>query len=309
MKNIKFITITLIAILTMQITVFANSGIALPTNSDVYVNNSKIEFGSYNIDGYNYFKLRDIAYVLNDTNYEFEVNWNPVLKAVDIITGKPYTVTGGEMTSSGIYAREYDNCTSTIYLDGIYVNLDGYLIGSNNYFKLRTLSDLIGFDVEWNENDNTINIDTGDNSTDNNSTDDNTNNDVYVDYDLSDQQIEYTEEVVRLVNIEREKAGVDPFVLDENLTKVANIKSQDMHENDYFAHFSPTYGNSFEMLIYFNIPFGYSGENIAVGYYTPEEVVSAWLNSPNHKSNLLNANFTKLGTGYCEGYWTQLFTD
>lgn len=120
-------------------------------------------------------------------------------------------------------------------------------------------------------------------------------------------------EVARLVNLERQKSGLAPLTLSEELSKVARIKSQDMADKNYFSHTSPTYGDPFQMMRSFGIKFGYAGENIAKGYRSPESVMNGWMNSSGHRANILNTNFKKIGVGYVEArgttYWTQLFTD
>lgn len=120
-------------------------------------------------------------------------------------------------------------------------------------------------------------------------------------------------EVARLVNLERQKSGLAPLTLSEELSRVARIKSQDMADKNYFSHTSPTYGDPFQMMRSFGIKFGYAGENIAKGYRGAESVMNGWMNSSGHRANILNANFKKIGVGYVEArgttYWTQLFTD
>ena len=120
-------------------------------------------------------------------------------------------------------------------------------------------------------------------------------------------------EVVRLVNIERQKAGLAPLTLSAELSKVARIKSQDMADKNYFSHTSPTYGDPFEMMRSFGIKFGYAGENIAKGYRSAESVMKGWMNSSGHRANIFNPNFKTIGVGYAEAngttYWTQMFTD
>ena len=90
---------------------------------------------------------------------------------------------------------------------------------------------------------------------------------------------------------------------------MARIKSQDMKDNKYFAHNSPVYGTPFQMIRNFGISFRGAGENIAMGYPTPQAVVNAWMNSSGHRANILNAAYTKIGVGYVAGgnYWTQMF--
>lgn len=127
---------------------------------------------------------------------------------------------------------------------------------------------------------------------------------------LTDSSVlNYEKEVVRLVNVEREKAGLKPLTYDWELSRVARIKSQDMKDNKYFSHTSPTYGSPFQMMKSFGIKYRSAGENIARGQATPQSVVNAWMNSSGHRANILNPSFTHIGVGYvADGrYWTQMF--
>lgn len=120
-------------------------------------------------------------------------------------------------------------------------------------------------------------------------------------------------EVVRLVNIEREKAGLAPLAYSEELSRVARIKSQDMADKNYFSHTSPTYGDPFNMMRSFGIAYKTAGENIAKGYSSAKSVINGWMNSSGHRANILNPSFGKIGIGYVKAngttYWTQMFTD
>ncbi|MBO5312896.1 MAG: LysM peptidoglycan-binding domain-containing protein [Clostridia bacterium] len=120
---------------------------------------------------------------------------------------------------------------------------------------------------------------------------------------------DYESEVVRLVNIERSKRGLSELEQDWQVSRVAKYKSQDMSQNKYFSHTSPTYGSPFQMLKSFGISYKTAGENIARGYSSPSAVVNGWMNSQGHRANILNKQFTKIGVGYiAEGnYWTQMF--
>lgn len=123
----------------------------------------------------------------------------------------------------------------------------------------------------------------------------------------------YEARVVQLVNIERQKNGLSSLHLDKAISDVARTKSRDMAVNNYFAHYSPTYGMASDMLLKFGITWSTWGENIASGQDTPEIVVSEWMNSPTHKKNILSPNFTFIGVGYYVDssgtpYWTQMFT-
>jgi|SRR5699024_1538370 len=122
------------------------------------------------------------------------------------------------------------------------------------------------------------------------------------------------QEVVRLVNIEREKSGLIPFTISNELSKVARTKSEDMAQHNYFSHNSPTYGDPFNMISSFGIKYSTAGENIAKGYATASSVVRGWMNSSGHRANILNSSFKTIGVGaYTTSngtiYWTQMFTN
>ena len=119
----------------------------------------------------------------------------------------------------------------------------------------------------------------------------------------------YETEVVRLVNEIRQQHGLSALTENWELSRVARFKSQDMKDRAYFDHTSPTYGSPFQMMKDFGISYRTAGENIAMGYRSPEAVVNGWMNSSGHRANILNANFKQIGVGYVAqgNYWTQMF--
>lgn len=119
----------------------------------------------------------------------------------------------------------------------------------------------------------------------------------------------FEREVAELVNDYRAEYGLSPLTLDWELSRVARYKSQDMHDNRYFSHVSPVYGSPFTMMKSFGLSYRSAGENIAMGYSTPEAVMRGWINSSGHRANILNASFTRIGVGYVAdgNYWTQMF--
>ena len=119
----------------------------------------------------------------------------------------------------------------------------------------------------------------------------------------------YESEVIRLVNEIRQQNGLRPLAANWELSRVARYKSQDMRDNGYFSHNSPTYGTPFQMLSAFGLSYRTAGENIAKGYASPQAVVNGWMNSSGDRANILNASYTQIGVGYVSGgnYWTQLF--
>ncbi|WP_031516427.1 CAP domain-containing protein [Desulfofalx alkaliphila] len=120
---------------------------------------------------------------------------------------------------------------------------------------------------------------------------------------------DFQKRVVELVNRERANNGLSPLVAKSDLNRVAQVKAEDMAGNRYFSHTSPTYGSPFDMMRQFGINYTRAGENIAMGYRTPESVMEGWMNSPGHRANILNPHFTEIGVGFAGNgnYWVQLF--
>lgn len=116
-------------------------------------------------------------------------------------------------------------------------------------------------------------------------------------------------QVVTLVNKIRAENGLAALKQNWELSRVARYKSQDMADLNYFSHTSPTYGSPFQMMKTFGITYRSAGENIAKGYSTAQAVVNAWMNSPGHRANILNASYTQIGVGYVSAghHWTQMF--
>ena len=134
--------------------------IANPTASTVYLNGEETSFEAYNIDGYNYFKLRDLAFVISGTEKQFEVGYDEDTMAITLTSGEPYSVVSGEMTQGD---GEYKNAVptpSTIYLDGEVLDLVVYNINGNNFFKLRDLMQAIDVYVGYDDATMAITLDT-----------------------------------------------------------------------------------------------------------------------------------------------------
>jgi len=117
--------------------------------------------------------------------------------------------------------------------------------------------------------------------------------------------------ILQLVNAERAKTGAKALSASSDCTRLARMKSQDMADNNYFSHQSPTYGSPFDMLKSNNVSYMYAGENIAMNQ-SAEAAFNAWMNSEGHRKNILNPNFTELGVGIAPKgngsyIYTQLF--
>lgn len=107
-------------------------------------------------------------------------------------------------------------------------------------------------------------------------------------------------EVFNLINEQRTKNGLSALKIDSEVQNVARIKAQDMVNNNYFSHTSPTYGSPFDMLNSFKVSYKTAGENIA-GNSSNSAAVTAWMNSSGHKANILNSSFNYTGIGVVNG--------
>ncbi len=107
-------------------------------------------------------------------------------------------------------------------------------------------------------------------------------------------------EVFNLINQQRTKNGLSSLKIDTEVQNVARIKAQDMVNNNYFSHTSPTYGSPFDMLKSFKVSYKTAGENIA-GNSSNSGAVTAWMNSSGHRANILNNSFQYTGIGVVKG--------
>ena len=107
-------------------------------------------------------------------------------------------------------------------------------------------------------------------------------------------------EVFNLINKQRTKNGLSALKIDSEVQNVARIKAQDMVNNNYFSHTSPTYGSPFDMLNSFKVSYKTAGENIA-GNSSNSAAVTAWMNSSGHKANILNSSFNYTEIGVVKG--------
>ncbi|MFI3226590.1 MAG: hypothetical protein R3Y09_04170 [Clostridia bacterium] len=130
-------------------TTVSKAGTANITTSKVLVDGVEVAFEAYNINDNNYFKLRDIAYVLMGTDKQFQVEWSNEMNAINMLTGGTYTIVGGEMQTTTNQTADYTLYEGMMYQDGAWVQPTGYTINDNNFFKLRDVGILFDFDVSW----------------------------------------------------------------------------------------------------------------------------------------------------------------
>lgn len=109
------------------------------------------------------------------------------------------------------------------------------------------------------------------------------------------------EEVIRLTNTERTKNGLAPLSANSSLSQAAIAKGNDMLAKGYWAHFAPDGTSPWSFFLNFGYKYKYAGENLARDFSDPGSAVNAWMNSPTHRENILNANYQEIGIGVVEG--------
>lgn len=123
----------------------------------------------------------------------------------------------------------------------------------------------------------------------------------------------YADAVIRLINEERKKAGLNPLEKNEKMMSAAAVRAEEI--NEVFGHTRPNGKACRTVLEELGYEGDYAGENIAGGQKTPEKAVQAWLNSEGHRNNALNSNAKYTGVGFLHKVngsytyynWVQIF--
>ena len=147
--HFRKITAALCAVLSVTL---ASAAAASPkvavSDHKFMVNGKAVTPQAYNVDGYNYFKLRDVAYLLSDTTAPFNVTWTPSQSSViNLISGQKYQKVGGELSASTLSSLKVSASTFKVLLNGSAVSFRGYLINDNNYYSIADIADAIGFEA------------------------------------------------------------------------------------------------------------------------------------------------------------------
>ena len=119
---------------------------------------------------------------------------------------------------------------------------------------------------------------------------------------------DYISDVIDLVNQERAKEGLAALQTNDAIAEAARVRAKELLT--LFEHTRPDGRSCFTALDEAGVRYYTAGENIAMGYSSPESVVKGWMNSPGHRANILNGSFTTIGVGYdsSKRCWVQLFT-
>ena len=120
-----------------------------PTNDKLTVNGVEQNPTVYKIGDSNYFKIRDLAAVLNGTGKQFSVGYDAEKQSVTATPGQPYELTGTELTGAASSSQPAQASGDAVYVNGQRVEAEVYKIDGSNYFKLRDLGVALGFEVGW----------------------------------------------------------------------------------------------------------------------------------------------------------------
>ena len=107
--------------------------------------------------------------------------------------------------------------------------------------------------------------------------------------------------IVDLTNDERTDDALGQLTRNSALDTAAQLKAQHMAEREYFAHFSPNGVSPWHWFAQADYNFVHAGENLAIHFTDTGELVDAWMDSPTHRANIMNGNYTEIGIGTAEG--------
>ena len=107
------------------------------------------------------------------------------------------------------------------------------------------------------------------------------------------------EETLKLINEYRKQNRLEELKIYSKLQKTAKIKAMDIVKVGYFSHNSPILGTPFELMNKAGVFYNVAGENLA-GNISPEKAVEAWINSPDHRENILDKKYTYTGIAVIE---------
>lgn len=152
----KLLPIILTLLLGCIAAPYASAANVVASPQNLSVDGVDADCDKYNIDGSNYFKLRDLAQLLSKTDSRFSVSFDEQSNAVTVVSGKEYTPVGGELARGRDQSKTAVVSKQSVLIDGKAADgLSVYNIGGNNYFKLRDLGDALGFTVDYDTDSNT----------------------------------------------------------------------------------------------------------------------------------------------------------
>lgn len=133
---------------------------AVPSTSPVLVDGKQMSPAAYNIDGQNYFKLRDFAAMIGGSKKCFDVQWDEGRRAIELKRGVSYTVRPGDLAPGAGAAVEGVKSSAPLYVDGALVDALAYNLQGQTYFRLQDLGSLFDVSISYDAATRTVKIDT-----------------------------------------------------------------------------------------------------------------------------------------------------
>jgi hypothetical protein len=112
------------------------------------------------------------------------------------------------------------------------------------------------------------------------------------------------QDLLTLTNQKRQEAGLSGVTINDELSKAAEKKGEDMFANNYWAHISPSGVTPWIFIKNSGYDYLYAGENLARGFSSASDVVNAWMASPSHRDNMLSPNYNDIGFAILPGTLT-----
>ena len=141
--------------------IHAAPAIAVPKSIVVSVDGKRTTMNAYNIGGSNYFKLRDLAMLLTGTSKQFDVYWNQAASKIELISGRPYTVTQSDNAPNSPGDKTTSVGNQRIFLDSQQYSITAATISDLNYFKIRDFAAVINVPIDYDKGTDTILLSTG----------------------------------------------------------------------------------------------------------------------------------------------------
>ncbi len=116
------------------------------------------------------------------------------------------------------------------------------------------------------------------------------------------------ESIITLVNQNRSVFELDELTESSLLTQSAQAKAEDMAKSEYFSHTNPEGLNAWYWFDKVGYDYRFAGENLAVNFSTSQGALNSWMNSPTHRDNILNRNYSEIGTGIAYGFYRGKYT-
>ncbi len=110
-----------------------------------------------------------------------------------------------------------------------------------------------------------------------------------------------TQELLNETNRQRVENGLPAVAVNDQLNQAAQGKAAHMMANNYWAHFAPDGTTPWQFIKNAGYEYTYAGENLAKGFTESDTVVTAWMNSPSHRENILSQKYNEIGFAILEG--------